>query len=111
MQNIYPDSLGQPPENLPVIATEDRAVVPLPRIRAKVRPNVLAQREQLAAIVSNVFDDLCGSLTNAMKDHGIDIGPVRIPWRVLTNDQDAIEQLSRIAGIWVTAKVNTSQTG
>jgi hypothetical protein len=90
MQNINPNSLGQAPENLPVIATADRAVVAVPRIRAKARPNVLDQREKLGAIVSSLFEDVSGSLRNAMKDHGIDIGPVRIPWRVLTDDQDAI---------------------
>ncbi len=111
MHNIYPDSLGQPPENLPVIATADDAAAPVPEIQADAGLNVSGQREELSAAVSRLFDDLCGSFTSAMKDYGIDIGPVRIPWRAITDDQDAIKRLSRIRGIWAAVKVKGQPMG
>jgi hypothetical protein len=111
MQNIYPDSLGKPPENLPVIATADHAEAPVPKIRANAGLDVSGQREELGAVVSGLFDDLCGSFTNAMKDYGIDIGLVRIPWRPITDDQDAIKRLSRVTEIWAAVKVKGQPMG
>lgn len=105
MQNINPNSLGKAPANLPVVArSAHRVATSRPSTQTR-ESSQESDHRNLLAVVDSLFTQLCGSFMRAMSEHGLDIGPVHIPWRPETSDRDTIERLIKVAEIGVALKM------
>ncbi len=97
MQNINPNSLGQPPENLPVIV--DTPVPMTAEVEGRPRHvrRGLSTPPELHEKVTSLIDELMGTFIRAMKRRGIRVADVHISWLPELDAEEAMRRVSQIA--------------